>query len=125
MKRLSTLVFVASMFFVVSGANAYDDRTITLASGNLVKVRIIGPLVDSAGDQSFDITHVVDGRINETDALKLADAIWAVLQSDIEKRKVPYVLLFIQEAPQPPASAVYTFRYEKFPDAKWKMTWHH
>lgn len=71
------------------------------------------------------VIHVVDGRIKENEALKLAESIWAALEADIDKREVKHALLLIEETPKPPASAVYHFQYEKFSDGKWKMTWHH
>jgi hypothetical protein len=125
MKQLGVLAFVVLAFFAACNANAFENRTITLPSGSKADIRIMGPLYSRDNVPSFMLVHVVEGRIKETEALKLAESIWSVLESDIDKREVKNALLLIEEAPKPPASAVYHFQYEKFSDGKWKMTWHH
>ena len=125
MKLLSLLAFFALVFLAAGNANAFENRVIALPSGSEANIRIVGPSYSRDNVPSFMLVHVVDGRIKETEALKLAESIWAILEPDIDKREVMRALLLIEEAPKPPASAVYHFQYEKLSDGKWKMVWHH
>lgn len=124
-RTLSLSIFVVSALFVAWSANAFEDRLIKLSSGKEVKVRIMGPMYSRDNVPSIMLVHTVDGRIDESEALKLAENIWTVLESDVDTHEVNNSTLLIQEAPNPPASAVYHFQYEKPPNGQWRMTWHH